>query len=98
MIKELIPKTHNFNNNEKIILRDFLSLERTRLANERTFLSYLRTSLYLIVGGFALLRIEGLENVKWLGYISFLLSCCSIIVGTYKYLDLKKHLHKYYDE
>ncbi|MDH5381747.1 MAG: DUF202 domain-containing protein, partial [Cyclobacteriaceae bacterium] len=38
---------------EEIILRDFLALERTTLANERTLFAYIRTSLYLILAGIA---------------------------------------------
>ena len=32
---------------EELILRDHLALDRTRLANERTLLAYLRTALML---------------------------------------------------
>ncbi len=34
-----------------LILRDFLAVDRTRLANERTLLSYLRTGLTLMIAG-----------------------------------------------
>jgi putative membrane protein len=36
---------------DDLILRDHLALDRTRLANERTLLSYLRTALMLLVAG-----------------------------------------------
>ncbi|GAP67936.1 hypothetical protein BA6E_101382 [Bacteroidales bacterium 6E] len=46
--KNYLPRlrlfSHTFENREQIILRDYLALERTRLANERTLLSYIRTS------------------------------------------------------
>ena len=32
--------------NEELILRDYLAIERTKLANVRTLFSYIRTSLY----------------------------------------------------
>ncbi|HQZ43477.1 MAG TPA: DUF202 domain-containing protein, partial [Flavobacteriales bacterium] len=41
----------DFTNNEDLILRDHLALVRTRLANERTLLSYIRSALYLLLGG-----------------------------------------------
>lgn len=63
-----------FQNKESIILRDYLAMERTRLANERTLLSYLRSSLYLLVGGIALLQLQGFESIKFLGYISLSLA------------------------
>ena len=52
---------------EGLILRDILALERTRLANERTLLTYGRTSLYLVLGGVALLKVEQFENTKTFG-------------------------------
>ncbi|MFZ2282343.1 MAG: DUF202 domain-containing protein, partial [Lutibacter sp.] len=50
-MKKNLKSKYKFENREKIILRDFLALERTRLANERTLFSYIRTSLYLFLGG-----------------------------------------------
>ena len=38
--------------NEELILRDYLAIERTKLANVRTLFSYIRTSLYLLTAGF----------------------------------------------
>lgn len=37
--------------NKDLVLREFLALERTRLANERTLLTYIRTGLYFLVAG-----------------------------------------------
>ena len=37
--------------NEELILRDYLAIERTKLANVRTLFSYIRTSLYLLTAG-----------------------------------------------
>ena len=38
--KKLITFTKDYQNKEDIILRDHLAMERTKLANERTLLSY----------------------------------------------------------
>jgi len=37
--------------NTDLILRENLAIERTRLANDRTLLSFIRTSLYFAVAG-----------------------------------------------
>lgn len=37
--------------NKDLILREYLALERTKLANERTLLSYLKGGLYFLVAG-----------------------------------------------
>lgn len=98
MLRKLLHTPHDYHLDEKIIFRDFLSIERTRLANERTFLSYIRTSLYLVIAGFALLQIETLAHLQWIGYLLFAGSAVSLIVGTHKYLYLRKNLAKYYED
>jgi putative membrane protein len=100
MMKKLrIPKiVPDYQNREKIILRDFLALERTTLANERTLFAYIRTSLYLILGGIAFLKMESLETVQWLAYLSFGISLIMIIYGIVRYFKLKHKLQKFYDE
>jgi len=99
MKKIRMPKiVPDYKNREKIILRDFLALERTTLANERTLFSYIRTSLYLILGGIAFLKMESLANIQWLAYLSFGISALMIIYGLVRYFKLKRKLQKFYDE
>jgi len=95
-VKSKIRK--DFKNNEKIILRDFLALERTTLANERTLFSYLRTSLYMIIAGFAFLKLESLSNVNWIAYLSFIASSIILIMGLINFFQMKNKLHKYYEQ
>lgn len=77
---------------EGLILRDILALERTRLANERTLLTYGRTSLYLIVGGVALLKVEQFENTKTIGVVILVLSLLLFLFGVYRYIRLRKKI------
>ncbi|HET8839521.1 MAG TPA: DUF202 domain-containing protein [Flavobacteriaceae bacterium] len=77
--------------NEKL-LREHLALERTKLANERTLLSYIRSSLYLLIGGIALLQIEDYGNLHWLGYAALCLCLLFIIIGFSRYVALEKKL------
>lgn len=79
---------------ELLIVRDFLARQRTKLANDRTLLSYIRTSLYFIVSGTALIKVEDLENVKELGYLSFLISIALLILGFINFFRLKRKLKK----
>lgn len=37
--------------NKDIVLREYLAIARTRLANETTLLAYIRTGLYFLVAG-----------------------------------------------
>ncbi|MDT0689168.1 DUF202 domain-containing protein [Salegentibacter sp. F188] len=78
---------------EKLI-REHLALERTKLANERTVLSYIRASLYLLIGGLALLQIKEYDHVKWLGYLSLFICVLFITVGIWRYIALNRKLNK----
>lgn len=37
--------------NKDLVLREYLAIERTKLANETTLLAYIRTGLYFLVAG-----------------------------------------------
>lgn len=62
----MLKFTDDFENNEKLILRDHLALERTKLANERTLFSYIRTSLYLLTAGIGIFQIENISRLDGL--------------------------------
>jgi len=85
-----------FTPKEEIILRDFLALERTKLANERTLLAYSRTSLYMIIGGIAFLQMQDFVNIRWLGYLSLGLSVIVLFFGIFRYFQIKFRLNNYY--
>ncbi len=86
----------DFQHKEEIILRDYLALERTRLANERTLFSYIRTALYLILGGLAFMQMHEFKTIKWLAPVCFVLSVVILITGIIKYLLMRKMLKKFY--
>jgi putative membrane protein len=94
--KNLIRFTQDYDNKEEIILRDHLAMERTKLANERTLLSYIRTSLYLLLGGVGMLGLNDFQDIRWLGYVSLALSAILIVVGIYRYVMLNRHLLEFY--
>jgi putative membrane protein len=96
MIKKLLNLDSTFENKEEIILRDFLALERTKLANERTLLVYTRTSLYLLLAGIAILQLQGFDSIKAVGYLSIGLSVVLIIIGLARFYHLKNSLKRYY--
>ncbi len=96
MLGRLKLFAHIFDHKEEIILRDYLALERTKLANERTLLAYSRTSLYMLLGGIAFLQLEGFRSIQWLGYVALILSVTLILVGLYRYFQIKARLGRYY--
>lgn len=97
MIRNILRTGVKFENKEEIILRDYLALERTKLANERTLMSYIRASLYLLLGGIAFMQLEGFDRIKWIGHISLGLSIILMIIGIYRFFLLKKRLKRFYE-
>jgi putative membrane protein len=95
-IRKIISFTEDYEKKEDIILRDHLAMERTKLANERTLFSYIRTSLYLVLGGIAFLGMKDLKEFYYVGYFSLITSVVLIIVGIIRYYQLKNHLKKLY--
>ena len=84
-----------FQQKEEIKLNDYLALERTRLANERTLFSYIRTALYLTLGGIAFLQMDDFKKIKWLAPICFVLSIVILVTGIIKYILMKRRLKEF---
>lgn len=77
-------------------LREHLALQRTKLANERTLLSYIKASLYLLIGGLALLQVKEYKgiDITWIGYLAFFFCVLFIVVGISRYIALERRLEK----
>lgn len=94
----LLKFTDDFENHQGLILRDYLALARTRLANERTLFSYVRTSLYLLTAGIGILEIKSIEHLKIIAYLSLIFSVFLFIIGLLKFYQLKRQLRSYIPE
>ena len=97
-LKRIFNVSSSFQNQEDIILRDYLALERTKLANERTLLSYIRSSLYLLIGGIALIQLEGFESIHFLGYVSLVLTVLFLLIGIQRFYKLNRRLKNFYEQ
>ncbi|GAB3666384.1 hypothetical protein GCM10028791_42160 [Echinicola sediminis] len=78
----------------ELIVRDYLARQRTKMANDRTLLSYIRTSLYFLVSGTALVKVEDLENIKEFGYLSFGISVVFLIMGFTNFITIRRKIKK----
>jgi len=94
---KLLQFGRDFTPDGEIILRDYLAIERTRLANERTLLSYIRSSLYLMLGGIAFFQLDILPNFQYLAFASLFFSALFMVIGIYRFMLLKKSLKKLYN-
>lgn len=97
-LRSALHPTPNFTTDEKIILRDFLALQRTKLANERTLLSYTKFSLYLAGGGVALIKVDYLHPLRMLGYVALSGSLLLLVVGVVRFLQLNRQLRAFYQK
>lgn len=93
---KLLNFGRDFKPDQEVILRDYLAIERTRLANERTLLSYIRSSLYLLLGAIAFFQLKEFSDFKYLALISLVFSAIFLIVGIYRFALLKRSLKKLY--
>ena len=84
----------NQEKNTDMTLRDFLALDRTKLANERTYLGYMRTFISLLAAGVGFIRFIEIEMVKYVGIALCLISPLFLIVGTWKYYSMKNEIKK----
>ena len=73
-------------------LRDYLALDRTKLANQRTFLGYIRTFISLLASGVGFIRFVDIDIAQYVGIILCFVSPIFFIVGTYKYLSMRKEI------
>jgi putative membrane protein len=62
-VVKFMATTNTKNMNKDLVLREYLAIERTKLANERTLLTYIRTGLYFLVAGSTLGEL--IDTVFW---------------------------------
>lgn len=65
------------------------------MANERTLLSYIRSSLYLLIGGIGILQLNDFSNIRWLGYLALVVCVVFLVIGIFRYLLLSRRLRKW---
>lgn len=76
---------------QPLILRDVLAIDRTRLANERTLLAWIRTALMLLVSGVTLIKVfEGVMALELLGFALIPLAILVATLGLRRYLQTRR--------
>ncbi len=78
----------------KISSHDMLDAVRTRLANERTVLSYTRTSLALIVAGVTFIRFFDNRIIEIVGWAFLPFGLINLIYGIYRFRSTRKHVNE----
>ena len=91
-----IEKTNLVVGKSDLPVRDILALQRTKLANERTFLAYFRTAVVFLSSGFAIFQIESLNQIKDLGFILMIIGPLVLILGFIRFFITRKTILKHY--
>lgn len=76
--------------NKDLILRERLALQRTILANQSTFLAFLRTSMYFFIAGLSLESLLKIENSFMIEGFLFISSFVIFCIGLINYFKCKK--------
>ena len=79
-------------------LSDLLAIERTRLANTRTFLAYFRSSVFFLATGISIIHINFFEDVPFLGWGFVALSPILFFFGFYRRYTVNKSIKKMIDK
>lgn len=79
--------------NKDLILREKLALERTILANQSTFLSFLRTSLYFLVAGISINNLTSAKYGNLIEIVFLIISVSVILLGIFNYFKQKKRIN-----
>ncbi len=81
-----------------LITRDYLAIERTRLANERTFLAYFRTFIVMLGSGIAVVKLDMLEEIQFLGISLLVLAPIILGIGWFRLVYVRRSIRKFYSE
>ncbi|MEC4685061.1 MAG: DUF202 domain-containing protein [Nitrospirota bacterium] len=85
---------HSKNSREHLFLRDHLAAQRTTLANERTFLSYVRTALTLLVAGVSFIKFFGSVVIQVLGWILIPLGLFTLVKGVISFRRMARRIEE----
>lgn len=91
--------------NKDLILREKLALQRTVLANQSTFLAFLRTAMYFLVAGLSINNLLDVNHGPLIQYIFIGISLLLVCIGFWNYriqnIKIKqseKHIGDYKDD
>jgi len=78
----------------KLTRIESLTLEMTNLANERSFLAYIRTVVVVLSSSLAILKLELFQDLKILGYILGAMSPIILTIGIVRFFQVKKTIKR----
>ena len=76
--------------NKELILREQLALQRTILANQSTFLAFLRTAMYFFIAGLSVNSLLKIDHSSIIEISFFISSFLIFAIGVFNYFKYKK--------
>lgn len=80
--------------NKNLILREELAIQRTYLANQTTFLAFLRASMYFLLAGFSINALGAGKKYGFFEILMYVISALLIVVGVINYFMNDKRIDK----
>ena len=87
-----------YSDEDKLILRDHLAIDRTELANERTLLAYVRTALAFFIAGVGLLHFFPDAVAQMLGWTMVPAGIATLVIGAYRYNKMRHAANSMHDK
>jgi putative membrane protein len=82
---------------EKMILRDYLAADRTKMANERTLMAFLRTALVIFATAITILKLFPDDQILFVVGLLFLpISALVLFFGLRSYIKEIRTIKSYY--
>jgi putative membrane protein len=78
--------------NKDLILREKLALQRTILANQSTFLAFLRTAMYFLVAGISINHLTSIKYGNLIELIFIVVSFALLAIGIINYKRQKNKI------
>lgn len=78
--------------NKDLILREKLALARTVLANQSTFLAFLRTSMYFLVAGVSINNLTTVKHGLLIEVVFIVISVILLAYGIFNFFRQKKNI------
>jgi putative membrane protein len=77
-------------NKEELTLRDYLAIDRTLLANERSFLAYVRTAFTLFIAAVSIIKFFDVPYARMVGEILMGISGLIFVQGLLRYRAMER--------
>lgn len=77
---------------DKLNLSDRLAIERTHMANERTFLAFFRSAVFFLGTGISIIHINFFDDIPYLGWGFIVLSPLMFLFGLFRLIKVRKFI------